>query len=149
MFNMENLTASEAAKRFEVSIQTIYRHIKSGKLKGWQKDGKWYVQIEESDEPSVQRFEHDFEPGVEQVEQNVDHPQVELLLSEIKHLREVLARRDHQNDSLTQQIDHLTQVVAMGQKNVATLTDQLETSRLMVEDLRQKKPLWKRIFRRK
>lgn len=38
-----------------------------------------------------------------------------------------------------EQIDHLTQVVAMSSKNIATLSEQLDTSRQMIEDMRNRK----------
>jgi len=44
---------------------------------------------------------------------------------------------------LTEQIDHLTQLLAIKEKNVATLTEQLQ----LIEDLRNRS-WWPRVFRR-
>ena len=60
------------------------------------------------------------------------------LESENRHLREQLARH-------AQQIDHLTQVVAMSQKNIGALTEQLDDSRQMIEDMRQRRTVWQRL----
>src|SRR5574341_1689618 len=68
--------------------------------------------------------------------------QLERADSEIQHLREQLARRD-------EQIDHLTQLLAMQTKTTTALTEQLDASRQMIEDLRHPLPLWKQWFRRR
>ena len=60
------------------------------------------------------------------------------LQSEISHLREQLARRD-------EQIDHFQQIVAMSQKNIGALTEQLDDSRQMIEDMRQRRTVWQRL----
>ena len=65
----------------------------------------------------------------------------------IDEMRVQLRVKDTQIESQAQQIDHLTQVVAMSQKNIGTLTEQLDTSRQMIEDMRLS-PWWRRIFRR-
>jgi len=36
----------------------------------------------------------------------------------------------------------------MSQKNIGALTEQLDDSQQMIEDMRNRKPLWKRIFRK-
>ena len=73
--------------------------------------------------------------------------QLERADSEIQHLREQLTRRDGHIESLTQEIDRLTQVVAMSQKNIGALTEQLDDSRQMIEDMRSRS-WWKRLLRR-
>ena len=65
----------------------------------------------------------------------------------IEDLREYLTRRDEHIESLTQELGHLTQIVAMSQKNIGALTEQLDDSRQMIEDMRSRS-WWKRIFRR-
>jgi len=44
-----------------------------------------------------------------------------------------------------EQIDHTHQVVAMSQKNIGALTEQLDDSRQMIEDMRQRRTVWQRI----
>jgi len=78
-----------------------------------------------------------------QLESEKEHlrDQLQRADSEIQHLREQLARRD-------EQIDHLHQLLAMQTKTTAALTEQLDTSRALIEDMRRRKlPLLKRIFR--
>lgn len=140
----------QTAIELGVSITTIRRWIKEGKLSASKIDGKWMVNLDDQagypNDKNGQPFGYPNDPS-ELVE--ALRGQIEDLKAEIETKNQQLQRRDEQTEALTLQIDHLTQVVAMAQKNVATLTDQLESSRLMIEDLRQNKSLWKRLFPRK
>lgn len=51
-------------------------------------------------------------------------------------------------ESLTREIDHLTQLLALKEKNLAVVTEQLDAERQMIEEMRNRDPLWKRLFRR-
>jgi DNA-binding transcriptional MerR regulator len=119
-----NMTIQEATQHFHVSEKTIRRWIKQGKVEAELRDGRYLVSV------------------TGQSGQTVDQtPLIEQLRSEIDHLREQLARRD-------EQIDHLTQLMAMQSKTTAALTEQLDTSRALIEDMRRRKiPLLRRIFR--
>jgi exonuclease VII large subunit len=67
---------------------------------------------------------------------------------EIHHLRAELAEKNRQIETLLQQLSHSQQLLAMQTKNNAALTEQLDTSRQMIEDMRRRKiPLLRRIFR--
>ncbi len=123
------LTIKEAAEHFNVSSITVRRKIKSGELDADKVGNQWFVHVEQET--------YQNEQAVNQVDRPVF---TEQLQSEISHLREQLIRRD-------KQIDHLTQVVAMSQKNIGALTEQLDGSRQMIEDMRSRS-WWKRIFRR-
>ena len=130
---MDNiLSAVEASKKLNISSQTVKRWIKDGKLKGYQSEenGKWYA---DSDDSTF-------------TQHLIDNctPDVEYLKAEIERLHGVIERRDCQNESMSQQIDHLTQVVAMSQKNIGALTEQLDDSRQMIEDMRQRRTVWQR-----
>jgi excisionase family DNA binding protein len=130
----QTLTITEAAKALNVSDKTIRRWIDVGKLTAEKVDRKWYAHVDLD-------IDLDIDPDNDQA--NVYHlkAQLERADSEIAHLREQLARRD-------EQIDHLTQLLAMQTKTTAALTEQLDTSRAMIEDMRRRKPVWKRLFRR-
>jgi len=118
------MTIQEATQHFHVSEKTIRRWIQSGKLKADLIDRRYHVQVNG------------------QTDQTNDQTAlIELMRSEISHLREQLARRD-------EQIDHLTQLLAMQTKTTAALTEQLSAERQMIEDMRDRKPMWKRLFRR-
>jgi predicted site-specific integrase-resolvase len=117
------MTIQEATHHYHVSEKTIRRWIQSGKLKADLIDGRWVVQSDEQD--------------VQTVDQTA---LVDQLKSENAHLREQLARRD-------EQIDHLTQLLAMQTKTTAALTEQLDASRQMIEDMRRRN-WWKRLLRR-
>ncbi|MBI1924376.1 excisionase family DNA-binding protein [Candidatus Poribacteria bacterium] len=157
------MSTTQAAEHFGVHIKTILRWIRDGKLSADRVDGRWHVQVKESDVPHK---EHDI-PHDEQGHD--EKARLERADVERKHLMESLEekecnlqralkqldRRDETIESLTgtlesltREIDHLTQLLALKEKHVAVVTSQLETSREMIEDMRQRKPsVWKRIFR--
>ena len=135
------VSLSQAMQHFGVSEKTIRRWIKQGKLHAEKVDGRWLIEISET---------NDRTPG--QYDQLDDRTAlIQQLQSEVEHLRsqlkEQLAEKDKQIDSHAQQNDHLTQIVAMSQKNIGALTEQLDDSRQMIEDMRSRS-WWKRIFRR-
>ena len=135
------ISLSQAMQHFGVSEKTIRRWIKQGKLHAEKVDGRWLIEISET---------NDRTPG--QYDQLDDRTAlIQQLQSEVEHLRsqlkEQLAEKDKQIDSHAQQNDHLTQIVAMSQKNIGALTEQLNDSRQMIEDMRSRS-WWKRIFRR-
>ena len=121
------LTIKEAAEHFNVSSITIRRKIKSGELDADKVGNQWFVHVEQET--------YQNEQAVNQVDQPVF---TEQLQSEISHLREQLVRRD-------EQIDHFQQIVAMSQKNIGALTEQLDDSRQMIEDMRQRRTVWQRL----
>ena len=64
----------------------------------------------------------------------------------VQHLLVQLERADSEIQYLREQNSHLTQVIAMMQKNIDTLTHQIETKDLILEYLRRRPiPLWGRI----
>jgi len=64
--------------------------------------------------------------------------QLERADSEVQHLREQLTEKDNQ-------INHSQQIAAMSQKNIGALTEQLDDSRQMIEDMRQRRTVWQRL----
>jgi DNA-binding transcriptional MerR regulator len=138
------------AIELDVSITTVRRWIKEGKLTAEKVDGKWMVNPAKRDGYPNEKNGHSSGYPNDQTELvEALRAQIEMLTAEIETKNQQLQRRDDQTDSLTEKIDHLTQVVAMAQKNVATLTDQLESSRFLIEELRQKPVWWKRLFGRR
>lgn len=136
------LTTAEAAQHFNVSERTIRRWIQSGKLKASGTNGQRLVISDaRTDEcPNDRPTDNSLSIQLESDNQHL-RDQLQRADSERQHLREQLARRD-----VT--IDHLTQLLAMQTKTTAALTEQLDASRAMIEDLRRRKPLWKRLFHR-
>ena len=127
----KTLTITEAAHALNVSDKTIRRWIDAGKLSAEKVDRKWYVHVD---------LDVDLDTDLDTDPVDVQHlkAQLERADSEISHLREQFARRD-------EQIDHLSQVVAMSQKNIGALTEQLDDSRQMIEDMRQRRTVWQRV----
>jgi len=136
---LRTMSTAQAAEHFDVHIKTIFRWVKCGKLPAEKINGQWHVHISEHDAPQKEQNAQDNVQSLKTQLQRAD--------SEIQHLREHFTRRDEHIESLTQEIDHLTQVVAMSQKNIGALTEQLDDSRQMIEDMRSRS-WWKRIFRR-
>ncbi|MCH8295730.1 helix-turn-helix domain-containing protein [Candidatus Poribacteria bacterium] len=124
----KTLTITEATQVLGCSDKTIRRWIESGKLTAEKVGRKWYVQVNVDVDQDINQ-----EPDLDSDSVNVQHLQAQLERadSEIQHLRE--------------QIDHLTQVVAMSQKNIGALTEQLDDSRQMIEDMRQRRTVWQRL----
>ena len=138
----ETMTTAEAAQHFNVSLRTIRRWIKSGKLASEGTNGQRLVLLDRrtTECPNDRQMDN---PVSIQLESENEHLRdlLQRADSEIKHLREQLARRD-------EQIDHLTQLLAMQTKTTAALTEQLDAHRALIEDMRRRKlPLLKRVFR--
>ncbi len=125
------MTISEAAQSLGVTDRTVHRWIRTGKLNGEKIGHRWQVHID------VETFQNISQDSVK----TDNHSREEQLQTEIRYLRE-------QNESLIRQLDHTHQIVAMSQKNIAALTEQLDDSRQMIEDMRSRSSWWKRLFRR-
>jgi excisionase family DNA binding protein len=118
-----NMTVQQATQHFNVSEKTIRRWIKSGKIKAELVDGKYHVQTDGHNDRTDDQT-----------------PLIERLQSEVEYLRERLVNRD-------QEIDHLTQLLAVSHKSIGALTEQLDASRLMIDDMRNRPSGWRRLFR--
>ena len=133
----EHLSTQQAAKHFGVHERTVRRWIKSGKLPAELIEGRWLVQIADANvrdngQP-VMGNAHNNGQDAESRDRLYEH-----LNSEIRTLREQLAEKDNQ-------INHSQQIVAMSQKNIGALTEQLDDSRQMIKDMRQRRTVWQRL----
>ena len=127
------LTVKQAARKLNLSSKNVKRWLKSGKLNGEKVDGKWYVQADTI-------FEHYLNPNVQAETQLA----LEQLQEETRHLRELLANRDSQIESMNKQIERLSQLLAVSHRSLQQVTDQ---HHLLIEDKR-KPSFWKRLFGR-
>ena len=125
------LTVNQAARKLNLSSKNVRYWLKSGKLNGEKVDGKWYVQADST-------FEHYLNPNVQMDTQLA----LEQLQDEIRHLRELLANRDSQVESMNQHIERLSQLLAVSHRSLQQVTDQVQ---LLIEDNR-KPSFWKRLF---
>ena len=57
----------------------------------------------------------------------------------------IIEQLQSENAHLREQENHLTQVIAMSQKNIGALTEQLDDSRQLIEDMRQRRTVWQRL----
>ena len=143
------LKISDAATVLKVSERTLYTRIKSGNLKSKLEGGKRFIQVKMPNESSAAKSEisdENFENPAANPEmfETVEHLLVEKdarIQQQEGHIKQL----EGQVDNLTQQIDHLTQVVAMSQKNIGALTEQLDDSRQLIEDMRQRRTVWQRL----
>ena len=125
------LTVNQAARKLNLSSKNVRYWLKSGKPNGEKVDGKWYVQADST-------FEHYLNPNVQMDTQLA----LEQLQDEIRHLRELLANRDSQVESMNQHIERLSQLLAVSHRSLQQVTDQVQ---LLIEDNR-KPSFWKRLF---
>ena len=125
------LTVNQAAQQLNLSSKSVKHWLKGGKLNGEKVDGKWYVQADST-------FEHYLNPNVQMNTQLA----LEQLQDETRHLRELLASRDTQIESMNQHIERLSQLLAVSHRSLQQVTDQ---SQLLIEDNR-KPSFWKRLF---
>jgi len=136
------LTISEAVDVLGISERALREKVRNQKIQSKLEEKRRYVWVEHEEVGHEATHEGHHDLLHEKDERIAD------LQKQVYNLQEQLVRRDNQVESLTEKMDHLTQVVAMAQKNVATLTDQLDSSHLVIEDLRHRQPLWKRLFHR-
>ena len=125
------LTVNQAAQRLNLSPKNVKRWIKGGKLNGEKVNGKWYVQADRT-------FEHYLNADVQMDTQLA----LEQLQDETRYLRELLANRDTQIESMNQHIERLSQLLAVSHRSLQQVTDQ---SQLLIEENR-KPSFWKRLF---
>ena len=125
------LTVYQAAQRLNLSSKSVKHWLKLGKLNGEKVNGKWYVQADTT-----------FERCLNADAQTDTRLALEQLKDETRHLRELLANRDSQIESMNQQIERLTQLLAVSHRSLQQVTDQ---SQLLIEDNR-KPSFWKRLF---
>ena len=131
----DRLSTQQAAEYFNVSERTIRRWIKEKKVKAELEKGRWFIHI---DGQSGQNIRPIVQP---------DDRLHEQLASENQLLRDQLNEKDQQIGSLIQQLDHSQQIAAFSQKNVTMLSEQLNDSRQMIEDMRQRqrRTVWQRL----
>lgn len=125
------LTVNQAARKLDLSAKNVKRWLKGGKLNGEKVNGKWHVHADST-------FEHYLNPNVHMDTQLA----LEQLQDETRHLRELLASRDNQIESMNQHIERLSQLLAVSHRSLQQITDQ---SQLLIADNR-KPSFWKRLF---
>ena len=125
------LTVNQAAQQLNLSSKSVKRWLKRGKLNGEKINGKWHVHADST-------FEHYLNPSVHMDTQLA----LEQLQDETRHLRELLASRDSQIESMNQHIERLSQLLAVSHRSLQQVTDQ---SQLLIEDNR-KPSFWRRLF---
>ena len=125
------LTVNQAAQQLNLSSKSVKHWLKGGKLNGEKVNGKWYVRADTT-------FEHYLNANVQMNTQLA----LEQLQDETRHLRELLASRDTQIESMNQHIERLSQLLAVSHRSLQQVTDQ---SQLLIEDNR-KPSFWKRLF---
>ena len=135
------MTTGQAADHFGVSIKTIQRWAAAGKLKADRIDGRWFISLNGNDN-DTNKPDNDTDKLDNDTDKTDEGGLRELLAradSEISHLRELLERRDLQNDSMSQQIDHLSQLLAVAHKSLQQVTEKYQ----LLED-RRRFSLWQR-----
>lgn len=125
------LTVKQAAQKLNLSSKSVKRWLKRGKLNGEKVNRKWRVQADST-------FEHYLNADAQADTQLA----LEQLQDETRHLRQLLANRDNQIESMNQNIERLSQLLAVSHRSLQQVTDR---SQLLVEDNR-KPSFWKRLL---
>ena len=124
------ISVAEAARKLKISDRAVRQWIHSGKLEAERNGRAWQILASSLGNGSSSE---------------VDFPITSQMQSEIDHLRNELAAKNRQLESLTQSLSHAHQLVAISQKSIQQLTEQ---NQLLLEDRRHHQlPLLKRIFR--
>ena len=164
------MKVSEYAKKKNISKQAVYKQIKVGKLPSFKNtDGEIEVNVESVDADSTEvdiTLNDSLAKQLEYLNQTVNQlsttlnekdnqtehfhqlrqHEVDSLQGQLQTKDEQLATKDKQISELHEQIDHLTQLLAVQTKTTASLSEQVEASRLMIEDMRKPNPsFWQRI----
>lgn len=150
MVNMDiqngHLPIFEAAAELGISIKTVRRRIKNGKLKATKFSGRWFVDIQ-GDQPVHSNGQNNDQsvPSNGQSTQPTDQSQlIEALKQQTEDLKLENSRKHEQLERHDQQIQELHQIIAMHQKSIQQLTEQ---NQLLLEDKRRsKRSWWKRFF---
>ena len=135
--NGHQLTIPEAATALGISIKSIRRWIKNGKLKATKIAGRWFVDISNQDDHS--NGQHDDQPVPFNGHSFQPSDQTQL----IEALQQQIEDSKLETNQKNEQIQELHQIIAMQQKSIQQLTEQ---NQLLLED--KSHPWWKRIFRR-
>ena len=134
------MTVEQYAKRHGLSIETVRRHIRSGKLKARRK-GRAYVIDDTND----------------RTRDTTDDRHTQQLLTEkdarIAHLQEMLATFQPQVERLEAELSESRQrsdtIIMQLSKTVEAQQLQIQNQTLLIEDLRQPRSLLQRWFRRR
>jgi len=130
-FSMEQwIPISEAAEMLGLTERAVRYRVSKGVMQSKMEDGKRFVLMDDEEMVSGNgsgEFQGNFQMLLEEKDARISDFQTQV------------TEKD-------KQIDHLQQLVAMETRNVAMLTEQLNDSKLMLEDLRTRKPFWKRLW---
>ena len=120
----QHLTINEYSQQFEVSPNTIRRHINNKKLEAEKIDGKWLIKVTQE--------------ITQEITQEVNQ---KLLDEKDKHI-EILNQQTH---NLQQLLDDANEARTRSDTIIMQLTQQLERTQMQLEDLRETKTLWQRV----
>ena len=127
-------TIPQAVRHFRVTERTIRRWIKNSKVNAELVDGRYLISVDLTDSPDI---DNDMSDDTS-MDMSTDNSNSELLKQARKentYLQEIISEKD-------KQIDHFQQLLGLAQKNIAQLTEQMDSSQQMIEDLRHR-PWWR------
>ena len=134
--NGQQLTIPEAATALGISIKSIRRWIKSGRLKATKIAGRWFVDMSNQDDHSNGQHDDQSVPFDGHSPQPSDQTQL------IEALQQQIEDSKLETNQKNEQIQELHQIIAMQQKSIQQLTEQI-----LLED-KSNQSWWRRIFHR-
>ena len=131
----EWLTIPAAADRLGISVRTLHRRLADGVFETKEENGRKYILLSDDSHNDRILAEKD---------------------AMIEHLNQILSEKDSLVTRLTEQLENLQKTLDEALEESAhsrersdtiilKLTNQLEQQQFLIEDLRQRQPMWQRV----
>ena len=144
------MTVKEYADKHQLSIETVRRYIRSGKLSANLSDGKYIINNNNNNTTTTERQQDDNRTTTTGINENIQEPKqdmpetfanesaMNLLAEQLQEANNQIKTKDTQIDKLQQALDQQQQLHAVSQKTV-------EAQRLQIEEAKRPQPLLARL----
>ena len=144
------MTVKEYADKHQLSIETVRRYIRSGKLSANLSDGKYIINNNNNNTTTTPQQQDDNKTTTTGINENIQEPKrdmpetfanesaMNLLAEQLQEANNQIKTKDTQIDKLQQALDQQQQLHAVSQKTV-------EAQRLQIEEAKRPQPLLARL----
>ena len=144
------MTVKEYADTHQLSIETVRRYIRSGKLSANLSDGKYIINNNNNNTTTTPQQQDDNKTTTTGINENIQEPKrdmpetfanesaMNLLAEQLQEANNQIKTKDMQIDKLQQALDQQQQLHAVSQKTV-------EAQRLQIEEAKRPQPLLARL----